>query len=117
VNIKSNKIVKNPRKSVQSCSTLINTVHKFTIGFQILSGNGPDQVSFHSNSICRSLASHCATVLSDVGVLAQVGTALGVVAIGFAMTGVFVAVPQCSQISFAAFRQMSSMIVQGLMTK
>ena len=100
-----------------SASRIANAARKFTIAFRIPSGNGPDRVSFHSNSIRRSLASHCATVLSDAGVLAQVGTALGVVAVGFAMTGVCVAVPRCSRIFFAAFRQMSSMVVRGLMTK
>jgi hypothetical protein len=100
-----------------SASRITNTVRKFTIASRIPSGNGPDQVSFHSNSIRRSLASHCATVLSDAGELAQVGKALGVAAIGFAMTGVCVAMPQCSQIFFVAFRQMSSMVVRGLMTK
>ena len=100
-----------------SASRIANAARKFTIAFRIPSGNGPDRVSFHSNSIRRSLASHCATVLSDAGVLAQMGTALGVVAVGFAMTGVCVAVPRCSRIFFAAFRQMSSMVVQGLMTK
>ena len=37
----------------------------------MLSGNGPDQVSFHSSSICRSLVSHCAAVFC-------VGTAVDV---------------------------------------
>ena len=43
--------------------------------------------------------SHCATVLSDMGVLAQVGTAAGVVAaVGLTVTmiGVCVAVTRCS---------------------
>jgi len=42
--------------------------------------------------------SHCATVLSDMGVLAQVGTAVGVVAaVGLTVTmiGVCVAVTHC----------------------
>ena len=100
-----------------SASCITNAVRKFTIASRIPSGNGPDRVSFHSNSIRRSLASHCATVLSDVGVLAHVGTALGVVAVGFAMTGVCVAVPRCLRSFFAAFRQMLSMVVRGLMMK
>ena len=79
-----------------SASCIANAACKFTIAFQIPSGNSPDRVSFHSNSVRRSLASHCTTVLSDAGVLAQVGTVLGVVAIGFAMMGVCVAVPLCS---------------------
>jgi hypothetical protein len=42
---------------------------------------------------------HCATVLSDIGVLAQVGTTVGVVvAVGLTVTmiGVCVAVTRCS---------------------
>jgi len=46
-------------------------------------------------------------------VLEQVGTAVGAVAVGFAMTGVCVAVTCCSRIFFAAFCQMSSMAVRG----
>jgi hypothetical protein len=49
-----------------SASRITNTVRKFAIVFRILLGNGPDQFIFHSNSICRSLASHSATVLSDM---------------------------------------------------
>ena len=43
--------------------------------------------------------SHCVTVLSDIGVLAQVGTAISVVvAVGLTVTmiGVCVAVTRCS---------------------
>ena len=86
-----------------SASHIANTVCKFTITFRIPSGNDPDWVSFHLNSIHRSLASHCTTVLSDAGVLAQVGTALGVVAIGFAMMGVCVAVPRCLRLFLQLF--------------
>ena len=85
-----------PHSCEASASRIVNAARKFTIAFRIPSGNGPDRVSFHLNSIRRSLASHCATVLSDAGVLAQVGTALGVAAVGFAMTGVCGAVPRCS---------------------
>jgi hypothetical protein len=49
-----------------SSSYIMNAVRKFAITFQIPSGNGPDWVSFHSNSIHRSLALHCVTVLSDI---------------------------------------------------
>ena len=50
--------------------------------------------------------SHCATVLSDMGVLAQVGTAAGVVAaVGLTVTmiGVCVAVTCCLQIFLRLF--------------
>jgi hypothetical protein len=110
-------VLSSPLPCEASASRITNAARKFAIVFRIPSGNGPDRVSFHSNSIRRSLASHCATVLSDAGVLAQVGMVLGVAAVGFAMTGVCVAVPRCSRIFFAAFRQMSSMVVRGLMTK
>jgi len=49
-----------------SASRIANAARKFAIVFRILSGNGPDRFIFHSNSIRRSLASHCATVLSDM---------------------------------------------------
>jgi len=58
-----------------SASRITNTACKFVIPFRIPSGNSPDRVSFHSNSICRSLASHCATVLSAGDVFVYVGTA------------------------------------------
>jgi hypothetical protein len=64
--------------SEASASRIANAAHKFPIAFQIPSGNGPDQVSFHSNSICRSLALHCATVLSAADVFIYVGTAIDV---------------------------------------
>ena len=51
---------------------------RFTRALQMFSGNGPDRVSFHSSSICRSLVSHCATVFSAVGAFVCVGTAVGV---------------------------------------
>jgi hypothetical protein len=49
-----------------SASRITNTAHKFVIVFQIPLGNGPNQFSFHSNTICRSLALHCMTMLSDI---------------------------------------------------
>jgi hypothetical protein len=52
--------------SSASTSHITNAARKFAIAFQIPSGNGPDRVSFHSHSICRSLASQCTTVLSDM---------------------------------------------------
>lgn len=55
-----------PLSCEASASHITNAACTFTIVFQILSGKGPDRVSFHSNSICRSLVSHCATVLSDM---------------------------------------------------
>ena len=58
--------------------------------------------------------SHCATVLSDMGVLAQVGTAAGVVAaVGLTVTmiGVCVAVTCCCKI-FCSF---SPDVIHGCM--
>ena len=49
-----------------SASRITNAARIFAIVFRILSGNGPDWFIFHSSSIRRSLASHCATVLSDM---------------------------------------------------
>ena len=49
-----------------SASRIANAARKFVIMLQIPSGNGPDWFNFHSNSIQRSLVSHCATVLSDM---------------------------------------------------
>jgi hypothetical protein len=47
-------------------SRITNAARKFVIVLRIPSGKGPDRVSFQSSSICRSLASHCATMLSDI---------------------------------------------------
>ena len=58
--------------------------------------------------------SHCATILSDMGVLEQVGIAAGVVAaVGLTVTmiGVCVAVTRCSQF-FCSF---SSDVIHGCM--
>jgi hypothetical protein len=49
-----------------SASRITNAARIFAIVFRILSGNGPDRFIFHSSSIRRSLASHCATVLRDI---------------------------------------------------
>jgi hypothetical protein len=49
-----------------SASRMTNAARKFAMAFRIPSGNGPDRFSFQSSSICRSLESHCATVLSDM---------------------------------------------------
>jgi hypothetical protein len=49
-----------------SASRITNAARKFAIALRIPSGNGPDRFIFHSNSMRRSLASHCATVLSDM---------------------------------------------------
>lgn len=46
-----------------SASCIANAVCRFAIAFQILSGDGPDWIRFHLNSICRSLVFHCTTVL------------------------------------------------------
>jgi hypothetical protein len=55
---------------VDSCkataSRTTNAARKLAMAFRIPSGKGPDRLSFHSNSIRRSLVSHCATVLSDM---------------------------------------------------
>ena len=59
-------ILFSPLSREASASRITNAARKFAIVFRIPSGNGPDRVSFHSNSICRSRVSHCATVLSDM---------------------------------------------------
>ena len=53
-----------------SASRTMSAAHRFTRVLRMLSGNGPDQVSFHSSSICRSLL-HCVTMFC-------VGTAVDV---------------------------------------
>jgi len=57
-----------PLSCEASASRITNAVRTFVIVFRIPSGKGPDWVSFHSNSICRSLTSHCVNVLSDMTV-------------------------------------------------
>ena len=90
-----------------SASRITNAARKFAMAFRIPSGNGPDRLSFHSNSICRSLASHCATVLSIgyAGVDVVTATAAGLVS-----GPVWMAEGRSSRLRrfFAAFRQMSS---------
>jgi len=62
--------------SSASASRITNAARKFAITFRIPLGNGPDRVSFHSHSICRSLASQCATVLSDMVAVAVLESAV-----------------------------------------
>ena len=67
-------ILSSPLSCEASTSRITNAMHKFTMAFQIPLRNGPDLFSFHSNSICRSLVLHYATMLSDmVGSIGCVG--------------------------------------------
>ena len=59
-------VLSSPLSCEVSASRITNAARKFAIAFRIPSGNGPDQVSFQSSSMRRSLVSHCATVLSDM---------------------------------------------------
>jgi hypothetical protein len=90
-----------------SASCITNTVHKFAMAVRIPSGNGPDQLSFHSDSICRSLVLHCATVLSIgyAGVDVVAATAASLVS-----GPDWMAEGRSSRLQrfFVAFRQMSS---------
>jgi hypothetical protein len=90
-----------------SASRITNTARRFAMAFQIPSGNSPDRLSFHSNSICRSLASHCATVLSIGYAGADVVAAT---AAGLISGPVWMAEGRSSRLRrfFAAFHQMSS---------
>jgi hypothetical protein len=110
-------------RGIVSVSRSSSEARNFAIAFRARSGNGPERVCAQFCSIRASCASIFSTefISSSVSVddaagflLEQVGTAVGAVAaVGFAMTGVCVAVTRCSRIFFAAFRQMSSMAVRG----